>query len=361
MSQSPKKLTKRPDAANRLSTDGASVDVLADLLDTLRLATITYGRFELAAPWGIQLPDDDVAHVVVVGHGAAWLQPDGVDRPVALSVGDLALLPHGGVHTLRDADGSPLQVLGPAECRRIRTGRPVRLGGDGAVTTLVVGAFRFRAAHRSLSLQGLSRCIHIAADEPAASRWLASTIQMLISESVSSDPGAAVVINRLADVLLVQAIRTFIARNDCGKHGLRALRDPQIGKALTLIHTEPEVGWTVESLAAAVTLSRSGFAARFSAAVGAAPLEYLTRWRMTNAARLLRESDLAMIDVARHSGYHSEASFNRAFKRHEGTTPGAFRRSNGRREAPSRSNRSDSVPHIRRGSESGPTNTFEPA
>jgi AraC-like DNA-binding protein len=323
MTQSPQELTNRLGLVDRSST---TADVLADLLDTLRLATITYGRFELGAPWGIQLPDDDVAHIVVVGRGTAYLQPEGIHRPVVLSTGDLALLPHGGAHTLRDAAGSVPQVLGPAECQRIRTARPVRLGGDGARTTLVMAAFRFRMAHRTLSLQRLSRCIHIAADEPAASRWLASTVQMLIAESSSSDPGAAIVINRLADVLLVQAIRTFIATSDCGKHGLRALADPQIGSALALIHEQPGAPWTVETLAAAVTLSRSGFAARFSALVGAAPLEYLTRWRMTVAAKLLRESDLTMIDVARQVGYQSEASFNRAFKRCEGMAPGTYRR-----------------------------------
>lgn len=330
MTRPPKELTNRLDASDETSTGAPSTDVLADLLDTLRLATIMYGRFELGAPWGIQLRDDDVAHVVVVGRGSAYLQAAGVDRPVVLSAGDMALLPHGGAHTLRDAAGSALQVLGPAECQRIRTAQPVRLGGDGARTTLVVGAFRFRTAHRTLSLQRLSRCIHIAADEPAASRWLASTVQMIIAESSSCDPGAAIVINRLADVLLVQAIRTFIARSDCGKHGLRALADPQIGQALALIHERPEASWTVETLAAAVILSRSAFAARFSALVGAAPLEYLTRWRMTIAAKFLRESDLAMIDVARHVGYQSEASFNRAFKRCEGMTPGTYRRTWGR-------------------------------
>src|SRR5262249_54353114 len=138
MARKPKELTDRPPGEDATLTDAPSADVLADLLDTLRLATIMYGRFELAAPWGFQLPDDDVAHIVVVGRGGVYLQPDGADRPVGLSAGDMALLPHGGAHTLRDAAGSALQVLGPAECRRIRAAQPVRLGGDGARTTLVI-------------------------------------------------------------------------------------------------------------------------------------------------------------------------------------------------------------------------------
>lgn len=326
MTQTPKDLTRRPGSADDVSTGSGSADVLADLLDTLRLATIVYGRFELGRPWGIQLPHDDVVHLVAVGRGGAYLQPDGLDPPVVLSAGEMALLPHGGPHTLRDAPGSRADVLGPAECQRIRTAQAVCLGGDGARTTLVISAFRLRPAHRALSLRGLSRCIHVTADEPTASRWLVPTVQMLIAESTSGEPGAAIILNRLADILLIQAIRTFIARTDCGKHWLRALTDPRIGKALALIHERPEAPWTVEALAAAVTLSRSGFAARFSALVGAAPLEYLTRWRMTIAANLLRESDLAMIEVARRSGYQSEAAFNRAFKRVEGVAPGLYRR-----------------------------------
>ncbi len=132
--------------------------------------------------------------------------------------------------------------------------------------------------------------------------------------------------SRLADILLVQAIRAYIARTDCKEHGLRALADPYIGKALGLIHEQPAEPWTVEGLAAAVAMSRSGFAARFTALVGEPPLEYLARWRMTKAAQFLRESNLSMIEVAGHVGYQSEASFNRAFKRWEGVAPGAYRR-----------------------------------
>lgn len=326
-------MLKRPKKLMNRTSIGAdrTIDVLSDLFDTLRLATVTHGRFELGAPWGFQIPDDESAHIIVAVRGAARIEAAGGPKPLVLSAGDLVLLPHGGLHTLRDAEGSALHGLGETECGAIRTAQPVRFGGDGVQTTLIIAAFRFRAAHRALSLQRLARAIHIPAGDGAVSPTLASAVQLLAAESASQAPGSAVIVNRLADVLLVQAIRTFIAGSGCPEHGLRALSDPRVGKALALIHERPGERWTVGSLGEAVALSRSGFAARFNALVGEPPLEYLVRWRMIKAAQFLREGDLSISDIAERVGYQSEASFNRAFKQLEGTTPGAYRRSQSRR------------------------------
>jgi len=141
--------------------------VLTDLLDTLRMSTLVYGRFELAAPWGIRLPDTSAAHLIVVARGGVHLEVAGVDAPLALSAGDLALLPHGGAHTLRSARGAALAALGGADCERIRRGEPIRIGGSGARTSLVIGTFTFHVAHRSVSIQRLARAIHVAANDPA--------------------------------------------------------------------------------------------------------------------------------------------------------------------------------------------------
>ncbi|SEU39023.1 AraC family transcriptional regulator [Stigmatella erecta] len=322
MSMGPKELTGRPETA-----DGHATDVLADVLDAMRLSTLIYGRLELYAPWGLQFPDTEAAQIVVAVRGSALLSVEGASTLLTLSAGDLALLPHGGGYSVRDAEGSPVRSLEAGSCHRARAlGTPIRMGGDGPQTTLVTGAFQFGVPPRSLLFEKLPRVIHVAAGSPQASPSLASALQLLIAESTSTRPGATVVMSRLADILLVQAIRTYIEEGGCQKHGLCALADPPIAKALALIHERPAEPWTVESLAAAVALSRSGFAARFSAQVGDPPLEYLARWRMTKAAQLLRESTLSLSEVAGHTGYQSEASFNRAFKRWEGIAPGAYRR-----------------------------------
>ncbi|HVG58859.1 MAG TPA: AraC family transcriptional regulator [Hyalangium sp.] len=323
MSLHPNDLTDRPSLEDEQTTD-----VLADMLDTLRLETLMYGRFELSAPWGIQFGHSESSssmNIIVVGRGGALLELEGA-APVSLSAGDLALLPHGAAYALRYAEGAPLQPIAEGTCRRALTTGPIRMGGNGIRTTLVSGSFRFGTAQRTLLFEGLPRVIHVAANDPAASPSLASTVQLLIGESASPSPGAAVIVSRLADILMVQALRAFIAGGACREHGLRALADPQIGKALGFLHERPAAPWTVESLASAVGLSRSGFAARFHELVGEPPLEYLARWRMTKAAQLLRESQLSMMEVAERVGYQSEASFNRAFKRWEGVAPGAYRR-----------------------------------
>ncbi|MFP2906511.1 AraC family transcriptional regulator [Pyxidicoccus sp. 3LFB2] len=321
MSPSPKEFAGRLEPL-----DEQGSDVLADVLDSMRLSTVMYGRFELCAPWGIRFCERPCAHMVLLARGSARLEVEGLQGAVTLSAGDLALLPHGGAHTLSDAEGSPFHILGQGECKRSQGVGPIRLGGDGERTSLVAGSFRLGAAPRTLLFERLPRLVHVAADDPAIAPSLASTAQLLITESASSSPGATVVMSRLADILLVQALRAHIATGRCGEHGLGALADPQIGKALSLIHERPAAPWTVESLASAVALSRSGFAARFTALVGKPPLEYLARWRMTKAAQLLRESELPLSELATAVGYQSEASFNRAFKRWEGSAPGTYRR-----------------------------------
>ncbi|MBJ6764525.1 AraC family transcriptional regulator [Myxococcaceae bacterium JPH2] len=321
MSPSPKEFAGSP---NPLDAQGA--DVLADVLDSMRLSTVLYGRFELRAPWGIQFCANPVAHMVLVARGTARLEVEGVKEAITLSAGDLALLPHGGGHTIRDAEGSPLHLLGKGECQPVRGVGAIQLGGDGARTTLVAGSFRVGATPRPLLFERLPRLVHIAADDPTVAPSLASTAQLLIAESAAATPGATVIMSRLADILLVQALRVHIASGQCGENGLCALADPHISKALALIHEQPATPWTVESLASGVALSRSGFAARFTELVGMPPLEYLARWRMTQAAQLLRETELPLSELAETIGYQSEASFNRAFKRWEGSTPGVYRR-----------------------------------
>ncbi|QSQ19652.1 AraC family transcriptional regulator [Pyxidicoccus parkwayensis] len=332
MSSSPKEFAGRLEPQ-----DEQGSDVLADVLDSMRLSTIMYGRFELNAPWGIRFCERPAAHLVLLARGSARLEVEGIEGAVTLSAGDLALLPHGASHTLRDAEGSPLHLLGHGDCKRVRALGPIRLGGDGERTTLVAGSFRHGAAPRMLLFERLPQLVHVAADDPAIAPSLASTAQLLITESASSSPGATVIMSRLADILLAQALRAHIATGQCNEHGLCALTDPQIGKALSVIHESPAAPWTVESLASAVALSRSGFAARFTALVGKPPLEYLAQWRMTKAAQLLRESETPLSEVATAIGYQSEASFNRAFKRWEGSAPGTYRREHrrgGDRSAP---------------------------
>jgi len=321
MANNPEKLTDR-----LARPDGETIDILGDLLSTLRFSTLVYGHIELGAPWGLSFPDlPGTASLVVVARGSAQIETDKSGEATVLSAGDVALLPGGGAHVLRDGKGSPVHVLAASQCQRASGMNPLRLGGKGARTTLVAGSFRYGAGRRLPLFETLPPVIHIAASDGRASPWLSSTVQLLIAETTARSPGGTVVVSRLVDVLFVQALRTFLMGGTC-RHGLRALGDPQIGKALQWVHERPAEAWTVEGLAHAVGMSRSAFAARFSELVGEPPLEYVSRWRMTKAAELLRESKLSVLDVAEQAGYRSEAAFNRAFKRYEGTAPARYRR-----------------------------------
>lgn len=152
-------------------------------------------------------------------------------------------------------------------------------------------------------------------------------VRQLAHEVARPRPGGAFVITRLADLLVIHAIRAWLERDSLSGSGwLRALRDPQIGHALNLIHRDPTRDWTVASLGAAVSLSRSSFAERFARMVGESPMRYLTRWRMELAASRLRDGTEIVGDVARRVGYRSEAAFSRAHKRIVGRSPGAMRR-----------------------------------
>jgi transcriptional regulator GlxA family with amidase domain len=175
-------------------------------------------------------------------------------------------------------------------------------------------------------LESLPSVIHIAAGEADTSVQLAAAVQLILAESAAPGPGSALVSARLAEILLVHALRTQVAAHEKDRHGLCALADPQIGASLRLMHASPAEPWTVERLAREVGMSRSAFAARFTQLVGEAPLQYLTRWRMTQAAELLREGDDSVPAIAERVGYGNATAFTKAFARVEGIGPGAYRR-----------------------------------
>ena len=169
--------------------------------------------------------------------------------------------------------------------------------------------------------------MHVDAWSSTEVEWLQSTLGFIASEARQLRPGGETIIMRLCDILVIQAIRAWIADVPEARDGwLGALQDEQIGGAIAQIHRNPEHGWTVASLAERAAMSRSAFSARFTELVGDAPMRYVTRWRMYVARTLLRGGDLSTMDVALRLGYQSEAAFSRAFKRTLGVSPGAARR-----------------------------------
>ena len=301
-------------------------DPLGEGLHYLRMVGVFYSRCEFAAPWGLVLPpiaSSLMFHVVLAG--ACWLDVEGAE-PRLLRPGDLSLVPHGEGHQLASALGLP--GIGLLDVPRVVAGdryEHLRIAGEGPLTHMVCGAVRFEhpAARQLVAL--LPRQLVVDSADTVEREWIQNTLRFMAAEARRQGPGGETVLSRLADVLVIQAIRSWIERDPLARTGwLGAMRDPQVGHALRLIHRDPARAWTVASLADAVAMSRSAFAARFAALVGDTPARYLTRWRMNLAASLLRDG-VAVGEVAVQCGYESEAAFHRAFKRITGTTPGAMR------------------------------------
>ena len=203
----------------------------------------------------------------------------------------------------------------------------LRHGEGGEPTTLICGAVRFDhpSAHNLVAM--LPPLIEVEGSNSAQPDWLQGTLRLMAAEARELRPGGEAVITRLGDILVIQAIRSWIETDPAARTGwLGALQDRQIGRAITLIHRDPARAWTLASLAGEVAMSRSAFAARFTELVGEPPMAYLARWRMHLARDALTEQGSTVAELASRLGYRSEAAFARAFKRVIGTPPGAVRR-----------------------------------
>ena len=301
-----------------------SADPLGEALHFLRMSGAFYGRSELTAPWGITLPPMPGFlwfHVVTSGRG--WLEGKG--DPTQVGPGDLALVPHGEGHVLRSEPGAPAPGILELEREQVSERYEILRHGDGgAPTTLICGAVRFdHPAARNL-VEMLPAIIHIGASSSPRMDWTRSTLRLMSAEAEELRPGGEAVITRLADILVIQAIRSWLESDPAARTGwLGALHDPQIGQAIALIHREPARPWTVASLAAQVAMSRSAFAARFTALVNEPAMSYVTRWRMHLALSALQDEGATVAELAGRLGYRSEAAFARAFKRVTGLPPGA--------------------------------------
>lgn len=307
-------LSQRP---HELALEDPRADVLADVLGTSLLRNAMYRRIECGAPWGMDVPQHDRATFYVVVRGTARVEVEG-EPPCELSAGDTLFIPHGTAHVVRDAKQTkPVRVCDGTPQPR---GATRRLGGTGAQSTLIKGFFQFVGRKPAL-LDGMPRVIRLISTDPTLHRWTAATLQLLLAESASPGPASVLVLQRLADVLFVQTLRSLATQHS----GLAALADPAIHEALSILHTKITHPWTVAALAKKVGLSRSGFAARFTALVGEPPLQYLARWRMGRAAELLRDTRRRVAEIADDVGYESVPSFNKAFRRWQGQSPTSFR------------------------------------
>jgi AraC-like DNA-binding protein len=286
------------------------MDLLSEALESLSPSGQIRQRLELSAPWGFDGPSTPGTFYAVV-RGLCWLERN-EGEAVQLAAGDFAILPRGAAHLVRDSRATravPFNELNPD-------------AGGGAVTTLVSGSVSYGLEDESPLIASLPSLMRLQSD--GSEQSFEEALRLFLLTLAAARPGADAIACRLAVVLMVAAIRAEMAKATDG--WLRAMAHPQVGAAIALMHAEPGEDWTIESLAKRVGMSRAAFAVRFHEVAGEPPLTYLTRWRMSAAARQLRATDRPIAEIAAAASYESEAAFNNVFKRIMGITPGRYRR-----------------------------------
>ncbi|MFC4503656.1 MULTISPECIES: AraC family transcriptional regulator [Streptomyces] len=296
------------------------MDVLSDAVATIRAGRPHSARAERSRPFAVRHDAFGGAgfHVVLEG-SCCVIPPDG--GPIVLGVGDVVFLPHGAAHAVADSPATPLArtpVLALPEVQPSRNG--------AAPIVMLCGAYLLDRSRPHPLLAELPDIIHLPS-RVGRYQALRTAIDLLGAELEQPRPGSDGAVPSLLDLLLLYILRAwFDERADHGGTGwAAALRDPAVAAALRAIHGDPGRPWTVEGLGAQGGLSRAAFARRFTALVGQPPLTYLAWWRMTIAAKLLRDSDAPLGTIAREVGYGSQYAFAHAFKRECGLAPGAFR------------------------------------
>jgi AraC-like DNA-binding protein len=305
-----------------------AVDPLGDVLHMLRLNGTLYCRAKLGAPWGVAMPRmDQSMFFIVIMSGEGWMRMVGRE-PVLVREGSMVVLPRGTpVDLASAADQSAVPLFDLPATKVSERYEMMEIAGPGPVTRAMTGVVSFDdvAARRLVEL--LPEVLIVDRWHDAAGGWLRSTLDLISHEAAALKPGGEAVITRLADILIIQAIRAWLdAAPEAQTGWLAALRDRQMGRALAAIHKAPGDEWTLERLARLAGMSRSGFAARFSDMVGQPAMRYLTEWRMQKARRALVGGQEAIGQIARNAGYQSEAAFGRAFKQTFGESPGSLRR-----------------------------------
>ena len=308
------------------------MDILDDVLDTLDLNGALYFRTDFSAPWSVTVPVLEGAarfHLVVQGQCTVTLPRD---RVVLLNPGDLILIPRGQTHILSDApveDAPPLETV----LEQVRyDGEGVLTVGDGdpsASTQLICGHFTFRQKADHAMLRAMPDHLLATSAMRAKNPWLDDIMRMIGRHMLSDKSGTGASVRRLSEVMFIELMRMGIESEEQEqlRPALQGFQDPQIGRALAIIHKDLASPWTVNSLAREVGMSRSSFADRFADLMGQGPMSYLADWRLQKALALLDSSKANVQQIANQTGYRSPAAFTRAFTAKFGETPTKYRQS----------------------------------
>lgn len=314
------------------------MDALSDVLRIVGLSGGVFLEAQFTAPWCLRgqvgpeqcapymAPPTFVMGFHFIIDGSCVIQVEG-EEPCVAHGGEAVLLPRNQVHRMgSDLKTAPLE---PASVIRQPDGSGlprIDHGGGGAPCKMICGFLGGDAQLEPL-VETLPALMTLTVRDTPSGPWIEHSFRFAAQHLAQGDPGAATVMSKMSELLFIEAVRRHLTSMPEDRTGfLAGLRDPAIGKALSLLHSHVARDWTAEDLASAVNMSRSVFAERFAALVGQPPIKYLTTWRMQLAAHKLREGKLTIAQIAFDIGYDSEATFTRAFKREFGMPPAAWRR-----------------------------------
>lgn len=301
------------------------MDALSAVLEIIRHKGIVYEKIDFFAPWGIDLSGDQTAKFWRLVKGRCKIKP--ADAPViTLEEGDMVFIPHGTPHWIADSPDSHktpiMQFLkaGDAGSHMFK--------GSGDRTLMIGGHFEFDDKPMHPFLKSLPEVIHVKDMDASVHNWLEMTGDLIFNELNQEQPGGNMMINRLADVVLIHVIRAYLQQAPGAGGFLLALKDERISSVLALMQNFPEKSWTIEQLCKQAAMSRSSFCTAFKKTVGEPPLEYLKIWRIIKAKEILIRETEKVSEVALRVGYQSEAAFSRAYKLMVGQSPSVFRQQN---------------------------------
>jgi AraC-like DNA-binding protein len=316
-----------------------AVDVLSDVLKLVTLKGAVFYHAEFSAPWSFCSPQSrviapyigaDAAHVIIyhfVLEGSAWAELENGGR-VTLQPGDIVVFPHGHPHRVGSGSGGePMDTSKQLDRIFAQDVVPVKLGGGGETTRFICGFMSCDPQIGRLLLETLPPLLTVNIRQDAAGEWLEKSILFTVSNAGARGAGDEAVLAKLSEALFVETLRRYLTALPAVDTGwLAGARDPEVGKALGLLHRRPGRPWTIADLAAEVGVSRAVLAERFRQVLGEPPIAYLTRWRLRLGARQLVNSSRGVAEIAAEVGYDSEAAFNRAFKRCFGVPPARYRK-----------------------------------
>jgi AraC-like DNA-binding protein len=314
------------------------MDVLSEVLRVVKLDGAVFYNAEFSAPWSFRAPPSCVVapylaqaarhvimfHLLTEGRGFARLE-DG--ERVPLEAGDIVIISHGDAHVMENGPRIT-PVDNGKELKRIFSQglKLCCMGGGGEITKFVCGYMACEPQLAQVFLSGLPPLFKVNIREDDAGRWLENSIRFSVGEAGASSAGGDAVLAKLSEALFVETLRRYIALLPEHQTGwLAGARDPEVGRALAMMHRQPARSWTIAELAREAGISRSVLAERFSHYLGEPPMSYLTHWRLQLGAQMLTSPSYRVAQIAPEVGYESEPAFNRAFKRKFGLPPARFR------------------------------------